>query len=706
MEKRSETIGKINIDLSYYSGEDVYSEGAVEDDLLAIVRDEPARRYNEIIGRRHTWNALYHLSDMRGNIVDFLPIQSKHRVLEIGAGCGAVTGALADKAAHVTCVELSYKRSLINAYRHRERDNIDIIVGNFEDIERELTEEYDYVFLIGVLEYAGSYITKKEDAADPYLSMLKRLTGHLAQGGEIVAGIENKYGMKYLSGCREDHTGGFYDGIEGYTGTDKVRTFSKNGLMKLAKNAGLRTVFYYPYPDYKLPAVIFSDERLPHQGELTDNIRNYDASRFVAFDEAKAFDEAIREGIFPEVSNSFLVLMSKEDRIESFDMKRPLYSRHSDNRDPEYQIRTDILVDGYHKRYVMKYPKTSSARSHLLKMYDTSVRMTEELKDSPVRVNRAKLFTVGGDFAGVEFEYLEGRTLEDVLIDYIRSGKKEDALKIVAQFAAFIRAKRPADLDLIFSNIMITPDGAWNITDYEWIEEGADPEFIIYRSLYYFVEENKGLIPTEELYEAARLDTRRLSDLKEDELALQHKICGDHISLKKMYDIFGKGGVTLGRAVTGFAPLLRPEHAGVYFDTGSGFSEDNLQHYEAEVGDDMRVSFDIPLPAGVRSIRVDPVETACMVRLISATVPEATVNGHVCGRTVIFETEDPQFLFTIPSGTDVFHIEYTLQMINRDMFDDIGQKLTDYETAPTGFLKKQRPEKKEYDKISLLDREN
>ena len=62
-----------------------------------------------------------------------------------------------------------------------------------------------------MLEYAGMYI----HARDPYNEILKRLSSHLALGGEIVCAIENKYGLKYISGCREDHTGGFYYGIEG-----------------------------------------------------------------------------------------------------------------------------------------------------------------------------------------------------------------------------------------------------------------------------------------------------------------------------------------------------------------------------------------------------------------------------------------------------------------------------------------------------------
>ncbi len=50
------------------------------------------------------------LSPLRENIVDWLPMDKNAKVLEIGSGCGAITGKLAEKAGSVTCVELSKKK--------------------------------------------------------------------------------------------------------------------------------------------------------------------------------------------------------------------------------------------------------------------------------------------------------------------------------------------------------------------------------------------------------------------------------------------------------------------------------------------------------------------------------------------------------------------------------------------------------------------
>lgn len=301
-------IGNVTIDDALYPGEDLYCDGAVEDELLEIVSTYPEQEYNRIIVEKRSWPIMYHLSHVRENIVNWLPIEKTEQVLEIGSGCGAVTGALARKAKSVTCIELSKKRSLINANRHKEMDNVEILLGNFEAVEETLTQKYDWITLIGVLEYGGSYI----EAAEPYKAFLETIAKHLTPEGKIVVAIENKMGMKYWAGCREDHIARYYGGIEGYENVKNVRTFSKPEMEKLVAEAGFDKVqYYYPYPDYKFASVIYSDEFLPAPGDLSDNLRNFDNERMLTFDESKVFDSVIRDGMFPYYSNSFELILQK-----------------------------------------------------------------------------------------------------------------------------------------------------------------------------------------------------------------------------------------------------------------------------------------------------------------------------------------------------------------------------------------------------------
>lgn len=307
--KEMKEIGKVKLNYQYYPGVDLYSDGDIEDELLQIVKNHTSDEWNRIIASRQSWPILYHLSHIRENIIEWLPICSTDRVLEIGSGCGAVTGCLADKAQKVTCIELSEKRSLINAYRNQNRGNIEILLGNFEEIERNLNETFDYITLIGVLEYGEKYITGE----CPYETFLKAAKKHLRPGGSVIIAIENKMGMKYWAGCKEDHIGRYFEGIEDYTQSNGVKTFSKHELEELLRRAGFTNFkFYYPYPDYKLPTVIYSDEYLPKEGELDRNMCNFDQERVVLFNEVKAFNTVLRAGVFPLFSNSYLISAKSE----------------------------------------------------------------------------------------------------------------------------------------------------------------------------------------------------------------------------------------------------------------------------------------------------------------------------------------------------------------------------------------------------------
>ena len=217
-----EKIGNVILDDTYYPGEDLYSDGIIEDELLEIAKKYKEDELNQVIAQREQWAVLYHMSKIRGNIIEWIPMDKSEKVLEIGSGCGAITGTLARKAKMVTCIELSRKRSMINAYRNQSNNHIYVYMGNFSEIEKNLKEPFDIITLIGVFEYAQGYIEGQE----PYIEFLNKIRYHLSEKGRIIIAIENRLGLKYWAGCREDHTGGYFDGLEGYPLQGGVRTFS------------------------------------------------------------------------------------------------------------------------------------------------------------------------------------------------------------------------------------------------------------------------------------------------------------------------------------------------------------------------------------------------------------------------------------------------------------------------------------------------
>lgn len=297
----SEKIGGVVLNYQHYSGEDLYSDGdVIENRILEIVKNDSGYEYAH--PDYNNWAVLYHLSRQRENIVSPMKIGKDDDVLEIGAGMGAVSGALARRCQKLDCIELSKRRSMVNANRHKDLDNIEIFVGNFQDIE--ITKKYDVITLIGVLEYAFHYI----DSEHPYEDFIRKVAESLKPNGRLYVAIENKLGMKYMAGFHEDHLGKPYVGIEGYSKSDKVKTFSKSQLDKLLlENGFAKTEFFYPFPDYKLPTVIYDDETILTQKIDFPAHSNYDMPVYVGFDQTKAFQSLEGAEEVKMLANSFLV---------------------------------------------------------------------------------------------------------------------------------------------------------------------------------------------------------------------------------------------------------------------------------------------------------------------------------------------------------------------------------------------------------------
>lgn len=693
----TETIGNVTLDLSKYPGEDFYSEGAGEDLLLQLVKDNPPEQYNRVIAENPGWSVLYHLSELRGNIVDFLPITKNDKVLEVGAGCGAITGTLSEKAGSVTCIELSKKRSLINAYRNKDKENINIRVGNFEDIESDLPNDFDYIMLIGVFEYAASYI----HADKPYDTFLKILTGHLKNGGRLVIAIENKYGLKYWAGCREDHLGTFYSGISGYAADSPVKTFSRKRLLKFAKKSGCSVMEYYPYPDYKLPTTIYSEDHLPKSGELYGNVPNFDNTRIVAFDEAKVFNELIEEEEFQNYSNSYLLMLEKPGRVESFAVRTPVYSKHSNERSELYAIRTDIERDGNNHHFAVKYPLKKEAYAHVAQMPKSYEKLKEQYVVSVFDPVECVLRADGA----CEFEYTVGDTLSEILIELLKNGKKEEALGFIDRYADELRALPETDyvnLDLIFSNIIPQKD-KWAVLDYEWIgESGEKADFVLFRALYYFISEAKGAgVEVDELNLYDRYEIS-LKDFIDKENELQQQIAGERLSLNGLYSLFGLDAVPIEKLMERGMLIPRPDRVKVFYDMGNGYNEKDSYFVTAAVNKGDRISVDIPIWKGAKSIRLDPTEEPCMISMKEMPVEEISITGRVIGSGKAFFGEpDPQMFFETLPESEVMHLEYVLSSMSPEFFATISEVIENKCELERKRVQELFKRKEQYEKLRL-----
>ena len=159
-------MAKFNLD--YYSGENFYSDGDIEKEILKIVKTQGSYESMENV----PFPVLYHLSRVRENILNWYPFQEDATCLEIGSGCGAISGLLCERMKKVVSVELSKQRADINMARHERVPNLEIWVGNLNDMV--FGEQFDYIVLNGVFEYAPGF-TEGDQPCETFLKNIKRL---------------------------------------------------------------------------------------------------------------------------------------------------------------------------------------------------------------------------------------------------------------------------------------------------------------------------------------------------------------------------------------------------------------------------------------------------------------------------------------------------------------------------------------------------
>lgn len=222
----------MKLNLKYYSGKDEYSDGDIENIILEFIKKYP-NDYEEAFKEDSSCPVIYHLSEIRKNIIKWYPFKKNASILEVGAGMGAITEELVKKCGKVTSIELSKRRATAILERNKNATNLEIIVGNFKNIKLE--EKYDYILLNGVLEYAALYI----DSTSPYIDFINKLKENLKPSGKILIAIENRMGLKYWCGANEDHTGMSFDGINNYPQSNNIRTFDKYELTNIINECNM-----------------------------------------------------------------------------------------------------------------------------------------------------------------------------------------------------------------------------------------------------------------------------------------------------------------------------------------------------------------------------------------------------------------------------------------------------------------------------------
>ncbi len=357
-----------------------YSDGTeVEARLLGVVSRATDRGTfsPELAAAIDDWPSEYHLSRARHCLIRPLGVRPGDKVLELGCGCGAITRYLGEIGANVVAVEGSLTRARVAAGRSRDLENVRVVVDDLLHFETE--ETFDWVFLIGVLEYAAMFSASE----NPFEHYLRSVSRFRAPQGRVVIAIENKLGLKYFNGCGEDHVGTPYFGVQDLYGPRTPRTFGRKELVAQLAAAGLpNTYFYYPFPDYKLPSVVLAEDAFKNPAfDPIDLIarshgRDYLGSPYRSFDEALAFAAVGENGLLPDLSNSFLLVATPEAPATHASELATAFSYY---RVPKFATQTRFVQTGSTIQVVKEYLVASDGdRSIATK----SMRISNHLVDS------------------------------------------------------------------------------------------------------------------------------------------------------------------------------------------------------------------------------------------------------------------------------------------------------------------------------------
>jgi lipopolysaccharide biosynthesis protein/SAM-dependent methyltransferase len=500
------------------------------------------------------WPSLYHLSSLRANILRPFERHLGGDVLEIGAGCGAITRYLGECGGNVLALEGSPRRAGIARARTRELNNVNIVAERFDDFQ--CGEKFDVVTLIGVLEYANLFTV----SANPALSMLERARSFLKPDGFLIIAIENQLGLKYFAGAAEDHVGRPMYGVEGHYRADGPQTFGRKVIADLLLRAGYgRTSILAPFPDYKLPVSIVAEDSfaaldfdatalatqsVPHDPQLP-NLR--------AFSPELVWPTIVENGLALDLSNSFLIAASNGDR--SVLEASSLAWHYSTGRRKAFCKETCFTrtqagpIEVRYRRLVAPgaAPTDDASLVNFQVPEKSAYALGRPLSQDIVEI----LSRDGWTFKEVRQFFRRYIHILETILEEVEPGEKGARRIDVAdcQLPGFF-------FDIVPHNLIVSADGASHLIDKEWdLTGGISAGFLVFRSLLNIISMTGRIGHSSEAFEATRLGLvtatmeaigwpmtqKRVADYVELEAAIQFAVQGGTGKLDLLRDWLTKG---------------------------------------------------------------------------------------------------------------------------------------------------------------------
>jgi SAM-dependent methyltransferase len=429
------------------------------------------------------WVTFYHLSSYRSNLLKPLKNYLKGSILEIGAGCGALSRYLAENAQELIALEGSSKRASLCAKRCRNLNNISIICDRFEDLPKG--RKFDAVTLIGVLEYSRIY----GDTDNPPRAMLEHARSFLKDDGALVLAIENQLGLKYFAGANEDHLGQPWIGVADLYEPEGVVTFGKLELTELLNKSGFKSVeFYIPIPNYKNPVSVISAHELSNARKNNIDIASFFAQSGSAehsspsigcFPLETAWMPIERNELLLDLANSFLVVAKPNKTSEETNAQKPIVYHYGGNRKRIYAKETTVSLNNNKvkiQRNAHLTPKENNTAGRYIAIWENEEACPGDLYINELFYKLNKTNWTLDSIANYFKSWIE--VLKNSILSEDRNNES----------IPLLQKRLPNNyLDAIPFNLILTTSGDKQFFDLEWVDTQNETKLrhVLVRGIFY-----------------------------------------------------------------------------------------------------------------------------------------------------------------------------------------------------------------------------
>ena len=456
--------------------------------------------YENKFGENVTEYELYHLSTVSQNLINWYPFNTKDTVLQIGGDLGELTQVFCNNCEKVVTIEPNIEKAKAIAKRYENRENLEIIVGNINDIILE--EKFSIITIIG----NNPKIKLKDN--------IQKLERNLKENGKFIIAVDNKFGLRYFMGNPENILNKKFESLIGYNNEpEKIESFTKSSLEQIFNSIGYKYTFYYPLPDYKMPNVIFSEKQKAKYNSIDKYNPYYKENSTIIANEIDVYREILKtdQQMFEFFTNSFLIILEKEKNEEL-----PLYISYNNMRKEKYRLITKISKNVVEKKPVSKEAEEhyNNIKKNIELLQQNNIKTVDYIENGSIKSKYINQENLLNTVLTKSLEENNQQEFENIIEKYIQNLKKNKKVEPEYKDTIFSKYNIQIEDKNILKELYFVENGFWDMTfkncfyienelyffDQEWREKNVPIEYILYRSILYTISLRR-YVNIEELFE-------------------------------------------------------------------------------------------------------------------------------------------------------------------------------------------------------------